>query len=137
MTSWWLQYQPIVDLPTEAVVGVEALVRWQHPTRGLLGPNEFIQHAEENGAIVGIGKWVLREALRTFMGWRAAAPDSALRYVSVNVSARQFRTPGFVDEVRAALADTGAQPQCAPAGDHREPGAARRREGLGRPAGAA
>jgi diguanylate cyclase (GGDEF)-like protein len=106
-----LQYQPIVDLPTEVVVGVEALVRWQHPLRGLLGPNEFIEHAEENGAIVGIGRWVLREALRTFVGWRAAAPHSALSYVSVNVSARQFRTAGFVDEVRAALADTGARPQ--------------------------
>ena len=105
------QFQPIVDLPTAAVVGVEALVRWQHPTRGLLGPNEFIQHAEENGAIVGIGKWVLCEALRSFMEWRDAAPAAALRYVSVNVSARQFRTPGFVDEVRAALADTGAPPQ--------------------------
>jgi diguanylate cyclase (GGDEF)-like protein/PAS domain S-box-containing protein len=106
-----LQYQPIVDLPTEAVVGVEALVRWQHPTRGLLGPNDFIQHAEENGAIVGIGNWVLREALRALVGWRLAAPDSTLRYVSVNVSARQFRTPGFVDDVRAALAETGADPQ--------------------------
>jgi diguanylate cyclase (GGDEF)-like protein/PAS domain S-box-containing protein len=106
-----VQYQPIVDLPTEAGVGVEALVRWQHPTRGLLGPDEFIQHAEENGAIVGIGQWVLREALRTFVGWRAAGPDSALTYVSVNVSARQFHTPGFVDEVRTALADTGAEPQ--------------------------
>jgi EAL domain-containing protein (putative c-di-GMP-specific phosphodiesterase class I) len=104
-------FQPIVDLPTDVVVGVEALVRWQHPTRGLLGPNEFIQHAEENGAIVGIGAWVLREALRSFMEWRMAAPASGLRYVSVNVSARQFRTPGFVDEVRDALADTGAPPQ--------------------------
>jgi diguanylate cyclase (GGDEF)-like protein/PAS domain S-box-containing protein len=105
------RFQPIVDLPTTVVVGVEALVRWQHPTRGLLGPNEFIEHAEENGAIVGIGKWVLREALRSFMDWRVAAPASALTYVSVNVSARQFRTAGFVDEVRDALADTGAPPQ--------------------------
>jgi EAL domain-containing protein (putative c-di-GMP-specific phosphodiesterase class I) len=104
-------FQPIVDLTSEAVVGVEALVRWHHPTRGLLGPNEFVQHAEENGAIVGIGKWVVCEALRSFMEWRVAAPAAALRYVSVNVSARQFRTPGFVDEVRAALADTGAPPQ--------------------------
>jgi diguanylate cyclase (GGDEF)-like protein/PAS domain S-box-containing protein len=104
-------YQPIVDLPSEVVVGVEALVRWQHPTRGLLGPGEFIELAEENGAVVGIGGWVLREALRTFVGWRSADPDGALSYVSVNVSARQFRTPGFVQQVRAALAETGAQPQ--------------------------
>jgi len=105
-----LKFQPIVDLPTEAIVGVEALVRWQHPTRGLLGPNEFIEHAEDNGAIVGIGRWVLCEALRALVGWRVGAPESAPRYVSVNVSARQFRTPGFVDDVRAALADTGARP---------------------------
>jgi diguanylate cyclase (GGDEF)-like protein/PAS domain S-box-containing protein len=106
-----LRFQPIVDLPTEAVVGVEALVRWHHPTRGLLGPDQFIDVAEESGAIVEIGGWVLREALRRFMGWRMSTPDSSLRYVSVNVSARQFRTPGFVDQVRAALADTGAPPQ--------------------------
>lgn len=105
-------FQPIVDLPSEVVVGVEALVRWQHPTRGMLGPGEFIELAEENGAVVGIGGWVLREALRTFVGWRSAAPDGALNYVSVNVSARQFRAPGFVGEVRAALAETGARPQC-------------------------
>jgi diguanylate cyclase (GGDEF)-like protein/PAS domain S-box-containing protein len=104
-------FQPIVDLTTAVVVGVEALVRWQHPTRGLLGPNEFIKHAEENGAIVGIGRWVLREALRSFVEWRVTAPENALRYVSVNVSPRQFRTPGFVDEVRDALANTGCQPQ--------------------------
>jgi diguanylate cyclase (GGDEF)-like protein len=106
-----VHFQPIVDLPSEVVVGVEALVRWQHPTRGLLGPDEFIELAEENGAVVGIGGWVLREALRAFVGWRSAASDSALSYVSVNVSARQFRTPGFVAQVRAALAETRARPQ--------------------------
>jgi diguanylate cyclase (GGDEF)-like protein/PAS domain S-box-containing protein len=106
-----VHFQPIVDLPSEVVVGVEALVRWQHPTRGLLGPNEFIELAEENGAIVGIGGWALREALRAFVGWRSTVSDGALSYVSVNVSARQFRTPGFVAQVRAALAETGAQPQ--------------------------
>jgi diguanylate cyclase (GGDEF)-like protein/PAS domain S-box-containing protein len=105
------RYQPIVDLTTEAVIGLEALVRWQHPTRGLLGPDQFIELAEENGSIVAIGEWILREALHTFVGWRAAAPGSAPRYISVNVSARQFRTPGFVDQVRAVLAETGAQPQ--------------------------
>jgi diguanylate cyclase (GGDEF)-like protein/PAS domain S-box-containing protein len=109
--QFMLQFQPIVDLPTEATVGVEALVRWHHPTRGMLGPNHFIDVAEESGAIVEIGGWVLREALRTLVGWRLTTPDSTLRYVSVNVSARQFRTPGFVDQVRAALADTGAPPQ--------------------------
>jgi diguanylate cyclase (GGDEF)-like protein/PAS domain S-box-containing protein len=103
-------YQPIVELSTQEMVGMEALVRWQHPTRGLLGPHQFIELAEENGAIVAIGARVLREALRTFVEWRATAPDSPLSYLSVNVSPRQFRTPGFVDQVRSALADTGAEP---------------------------
>jgi diguanylate cyclase (GGDEF)-like protein/PAS domain S-box-containing protein len=106
-----LRFQPIVDLPTGAPVGVEALVRWQHPTRGLLGPGQFIELAEENGAIVGIGNWVLCASLRAFAGWQAANPDSPLRYISVNVSGRQFRTPGFVAHVRQALADTGSRPE--------------------------
>ncbi len=106
-----LQYQPIVDLVTGTVAGVESLVRWQHPVRGLLGPNHFIELAEENGAIVPIGAWVLNESLRQFTEWKAAVPDSPLTYVSVNVSAGQFRTPGFVDQVRQALADNGARPE--------------------------
>ncbi|MBL7257741.1 putative bifunctional diguanylate cyclase/phosphodiesterase [Paractinoplanes lichenicola] len=106
-----VMYQPIVDLGSAETVGVEALVRWQHPVRGLLGPYHFIEVAEESGAIVEIGRWVLRAALSEFAGLRAADPESTLRYVSVNVSARQFRTPGFVDQVREALADSGAQPQ--------------------------
>ncbi|MDY7090553.1 MAG: EAL domain-containing protein [Actinomycetota bacterium] len=106
-----LRFQPIVDLPTGEVAGLEALVRWQHPARGLLGPNEFIELSEENGSVVAIGGWVLREALRTFAEWRHTEAGGTMRYVSVNVSARQFRTPGFVDEVRAVLAGTGARPE--------------------------
>ncbi|MGX6600581.1 putative bifunctional diguanylate cyclase/phosphodiesterase [Micromonosporaceae bacterium Da 78-11] len=106
-----LRFQPIVDLPTSEIIGVEALVRWEHPTRGLIGPVEFIELSEENGSVVAIGGWVLREALRIFAEWRRASPDSLLRYVSINVSARQFRTPGFVDQVRAALTATGSRPE--------------------------
>jgi diguanylate cyclase (GGDEF)-like protein/PAS domain S-box-containing protein len=106
-----LQFQPIVDLPGEFLVGVESLVRWQHPSRGLLGPDHFIELAEESGAIVAIGAWVLRESLRQFAAWRRLAPDDPLRYVSVNVSARQFRTPGFVDQVQDSLRDTGSRPE--------------------------
>ncbi|MGK5681591.1 putative bifunctional diguanylate cyclase/phosphodiesterase [Actinoplanes sp. URMC 104] len=105
-----VMYQPIVDLGTAEPVGVEALVRWQHPARGLLGPYHFIEVAEESGAIVEIGRWVLRTALTELARLRADA-GCTLRYVSVNVSARQFRTPGFVDQVRAALADSGARPE--------------------------
>ena len=106
-----VRYQPMVDLASTEFVGLEALVRWQHPVRGLLGPDQFIDLAEENGSIVAIGNHVLREALRTFAGWRATAAGQSLRYVSVNVSARQFRTPGFVDQVRDALAESGARPE--------------------------
>jgi diguanylate cyclase (GGDEF)-like protein/PAS domain S-box-containing protein len=105
-----LRFQPIVDLPTGEVVGLEGLVRWQHPVRGLLGPNEFIELSEENGAVVAIGGWVLREALYTFAEWRRSIPGNHLRYISVNVSARQFRTTGFVQQVRDVLAETGAEP---------------------------
>jgi diguanylate cyclase (GGDEF)-like protein/PAS domain S-box-containing protein len=105
-----LRFQPIVDLHTEDVAGLEALVRWQHPVRGLLGPTEFIELAEQNGSVVAIGSWVLRESLRIFMQWRQQ-PDTKLKYLSVNVSARQFRTPGFVALVRQALQDCGAEPE--------------------------
>jgi diguanylate cyclase (GGDEF)-like protein/PAS domain S-box-containing protein len=105
-----LMYQPIVDLNTGLVTGVESLVRWRHPVRGVLGPYHFIEVAEESGLIVAIGGWVLRESLAQFAGWRAADPSLTLQYVSVNVSARQFRTPGFVDLVREALASSGADP---------------------------
>ncbi|WP_433303075.1 putative bifunctional diguanylate cyclase/phosphodiesterase [Actinoplanes sp. CA-030573] len=106
-----LRFQPIVDLPTGMVIGMEALVRWQHPARGLLGPNEFIELSEENGSVVAIGGWVLREALEHFAAWRRRPEGNLLRYVSVNVSARQFRTPGFVDQVRSVLVETSSRPE--------------------------
>jgi diguanylate cyclase (GGDEF)-like protein len=104
-------YQPIVDLHTGLITGVESLVRWDHPTRGLLSPFHFIEVAEESGAIVAIGMSVLREALDQFGRWKADDAQTTLEYVSVNVSARQFRTPGFVDQVRQAIADAGARPE--------------------------
>ncbi|GAA2713285.1 putative bifunctional diguanylate cyclase/phosphodiesterase [Actinoplanes palleronii] len=109
--QFMLQYQPIVELADQRVTGVEALVRWQHPTRGLLGPFHFVEAAEESGAIVGIGAWVLGEALRQFAAWKAADPDTTLRYVSVNVSPRQFRAADFVEQVRAALIEADARPE--------------------------
>ncbi|GIF22346.1 diguanylate cyclase (GGDEF)-like protein/PAS domain S-box-containing protein [Actinoplanes tereljensis] len=106
-----VMYQPIVDLGTGLIAGVEALVRWEHPVRGLLGPYHFIEVAEESGAIVAIGDWVLNEALGQFARWKADDPAMSLRYVSVNVSARQFRTPGFVQRVREAIETSGARPE--------------------------
>ncbi|MDF1504751.1 EAL domain-containing protein [Roseisolibacter sp. H3M3-2] len=104
-----LHYQPIVDLADGRVLGVEALVRWHHPARGLLLPAAFVPLAEETGLIVPLGRWVLGEACRQGAEWgrRAAAPLS----MSVNVSARQLRDPALVDDVRAALADSGLPPE--------------------------
>jgi diguanylate cyclase (GGDEF)-like protein/PAS domain S-box-containing protein len=104
-----LQYQPIVDLTSGAALGFEALVRWNHPTRGVVGPSTFIEVAEESGLIVPIGRMVLKQALRTAGAWQRRLQAGVLRYVSVNVSARQFRTPGFVDEVRQAVAESGVE----------------------------
>jgi len=99
-----LQYQPVVDLRTGAGVAVEALVRWDHPTRGLIPPNVFIPLAERNGVIVGIGEWVLRQSCRAAAAWRVKLlPD--LR-ISVNVSARQLDDPTFADVVAAVLDET-------------------------------
>ncbi|MFI1990415.1 putative bifunctional diguanylate cyclase/phosphodiesterase [Actinoplanes sp. NPDC020271] len=109
--QFMLQFQPIVELADQRVTGVEALVRWQHPTRGLLGPFHFVEAAEENGAIVGIGSWVLREALRQITAWKAADPETTLRYVSVNVSPLQFHAADFAEQVREALAEAGARPE--------------------------
>ena len=99
-----LVYQPIVDLRDGSLAGVEALVRWQHPERGLVTPGEFIEIAEENGAILPIGKWVLREACREANTWAGMAPET---FLCVNVSAREIQQPGFVDAVQEALADAG------------------------------
>jgi diguanylate cyclase (GGDEF)-like protein/PAS domain S-box-containing protein len=102
-----LHYQPSLDLATGDVVGVEALVRWEHPTRGLLQPEAFIWAAEETGLIVGLGRWVLAEACRAAARWRAEVPGAAALGLSVNVSARQLQQPGLVDDVRRALAGSG------------------------------
>ena len=99
-----LSYQPIVDLAEGGLVGIEALVRWQHPERGLVSPAEFIEIAEENGAILPIGRWILGEACREAMSWSSI--DQSV-FLCVNVSAREIQQPGFVDAVRTALADAG------------------------------
>jgi EAL domain-containing protein (putative c-di-GMP-specific phosphodiesterase class I) len=101
-----LYYQPIVDLADRSAVGFEALIRWAHPTRGLVAPGDFIEVAESSGLIVPIGAWVLRTAVAEATAWWRDRPG-AEPYVSVNVSVRQFRAPGFVEDVRAALADAG------------------------------
>jgi diguanylate cyclase (GGDEF)-like protein len=107
-----LVYQPIVRLDDLALTGVEALIRWHHPTRGLISPVEFIPLAERTGQIVPIGSWVLREACRQAADWRSRYPGAEHLTVGVNVAGRQLRTAGFVDEVAAVLAATGLPAGC-------------------------
>jgi predicted signal transduction protein with EAL and GGDEF domain len=99
-----LHYQPEVDLASGAIKGFEALVRWEHPTRGLLGPAAFIPLAEETGLIVGIGEWVLHAACSEAARW-----PQPLR-VSVNLAARQLAQPDLVATIRRALAESGLDP---------------------------
>ena len=106
-----LQYQPIVDLVTDDAVGFEALVRWHHPVRGVIAPDQFIEVAEESGLIVPMGRWVLDQALHTVAQWRRILPRSRQPYVSVNVSVRQFRQSGFVEQVKASLDYAGVPPR--------------------------
>jgi len=105
-----LYYQPIVHIETGVIAGFEALVRWQHPVRGLLPPIEFIPAAEETGLIVPLGRHVLQEACRQAATWQASHPAEALR-VSVNVSARQLAQPGWSDEVAQILAESCLEPR--------------------------
>ncbi|MBV8983691.1 MAG: EAL domain-containing protein, partial [Acidimicrobiia bacterium] len=102
-----LHYQPIVDLKTEKIVAVEALVRWEHPERGMVPPLEFIPIAEETGLIVPIGRWVLDRACRDMAAWKVQHPDHPL-YAHVNVSVNQLQC--VLDDTRRALATTGADP---------------------------
>ena len=103
----FLLYQPTFDLKTERAIGVEALLRWRHPTRGLMQPADFIPVAEEAGLIVPIGRWVLREACRQAVVWRDMG--HALN-MSVNVSARQLDDDGLLDDVRDAIGSSGIDP---------------------------
>ncbi|HEU5354520.1 MAG TPA: EAL domain-containing protein [Actinocrinis sp.] len=105
----FLEYQPIVDLADHRVRSFEALVRWNHPEHGLLGPGRFVTLAEETGAIVALGRWVLRRAVADAATW-PRPPDGGPVTVSVNVAVRQVRDPGLVPEVRDALAAGGLPP---------------------------
>jgi diguanylate cyclase (GGDEF)-like protein len=105
-----LAYQPLVSLADGRITGVEALVRWAHPTRGLLAPAGFIPVAERTGLIVPLGRWVLREACRQAAQWTVDYGPAAPSRLNVNVSAAQLYEPGFATEVAAALADSGLPP---------------------------
>jgi diguanylate cyclase (GGDEF)-like protein len=104
-----VHYQPIVDLATETVTGVEALMRWRHPERGLVAPLEFIPASEATGLIVPMGRWLLFQACRDVRSWQEEAerPDLEL---SVNLSVRQLEDPGLISDVAEALAESGLDP---------------------------
>jgi EAL domain-containing protein (putative c-di-GMP-specific phosphodiesterase class I) len=103
-------YQPIVSIAKTRLCGFEALLRWNHPRRGLMTAAEFMTTAEETGAIVPIGRWVLETACRQLQRWHREIPDSEDLVISVNLSARQCTHPGLVQDVAAILRDTGLRP---------------------------
>jgi diguanylate cyclase (GGDEF)-like protein len=105
-----IHYQPLCDVASGRVTGVEALVRWMHPDRGLLAPAEFMELAEATGQVTLLGRWVLRHACAQARAWQKAGHPTLT--VSVNLSARQFADLGLVPEVRRVLAEEGLDPAC-------------------------
>ncbi|HEY9748709.1 MAG TPA: EAL domain-containing protein, partial [Allocoleopsis sp.] len=105
-------YQPIVSLKSNKLIGFEALVRWQHPTRGLVSPAEFIPVSEETNLIGPIGWWVLEAACQQMYTWQTQFPSAASWAMSVNLSGKQIAQPDLVERIRQILATTGLKPQC-------------------------
>jgi diguanylate cyclase (GGDEF)-like protein/PAS domain S-box-containing protein len=105
-------YQPVVLVDTGRIAGLEALVRWNHPQRGMISPGEFIPLAEETGLILPVGRWVLRQACAQVRRWQEQYPEYRDLVLSVNLSARQLQDHRLVDEVHAALQDSGLSPDC-------------------------
>lgn len=108
--EFYIDYQPIVALDDFRLCGFEALVRWQHPERGLISPLDFIPVAEEGGQILQIGQWVLREACQQIAHWQEKFPADKPLYMTVNLSAKQFAQPDLIDQVRDILTETGLDP---------------------------
>jgi len=106
----FLEYQPIVALETGRIAGFEALLRWQHPTLGMVAPPDFITVAEATGAIVPIGEWVLEESCRQTREWQKSCPQNPPLYISVNLSVKQFTQPNLVEQVAIALHNAGLDP---------------------------
>ena len=107
-----VHYQPIVMMASGDLSEVEALVRWQHPTRGLVSPGEFIPIAEDTGLIIPLGMWVLKEACRQVAAWHEQFPTKPPLTLSVNLSPRQFQQPSLVADVAAALRNSGLPASC-------------------------
>jgi len=108
--EFFLEYQPIVDLGTRSLLGVEALVRWRHPEAGVLMPGRFIQVVEESGQIVKLGRWVLKQACRDLCLWRRSIAGGAGLRLAVNISGRHLQHGELVHDVAQALAESGLEP---------------------------
>ena len=105
-----LHYQPLVCLKTSLIQGFEALVRWQHPQKGLIYPGEFISLAEESGLIVPLGYWVLREACRQTQVWHQTFPTMSPLFISVNLSGCQFTDMHLIENIQRIIKETGLRP---------------------------
>jgi len=105
-----LYYQPIVSLDNISILGFEALIRWNHPTRGLVYPDSFIPVAEETGLIIPIGRWVLKKACRDLRRWDEQVESKLPLFMSVNISSKQFLRPSLIDDIKAILDETGLSP---------------------------
>ncbi|PKN98546.1 MAG: hypothetical protein CVU42_11460 [Chloroflexi bacterium HGW-Chloroflexi-4] len=106
----FLQYQPIINLADHKIVGFEALLRWQHPMRGLLEPDDFIPIAEDSGAINPIGDWMLRAACQQMQSWSKNCPDADEMFLSINLSGKQLLKPTMVESIAQILNETGLNP---------------------------
>jgi diguanylate cyclase (GGDEF)-like protein/PAS domain S-box-containing protein len=109
--EFFVQYQPIVSLDNFSLRGFEALVRWQHPERGLISPMDFIPVAEDTGQILALGQWALHEACRQMRRWQKRYPSDPPLSISVNLSGRQFAQPNLIEQVRHILEDTKLDPR--------------------------
>ena len=105
-----LYYQPLINLPTRTIESLEALLRWHHPTRGFVPPDEFIPVAEETGLIIDIGRYALHEACRQAMNWRTTLAGMSDLCISVNVSSHQLYNDEFLNDVQDALRQSGLPP---------------------------
>jgi diguanylate cyclase (GGDEF)-like protein len=106
-----LRYQPFVELASGAIIGLEALVRWEHPERGTILPSEFVPLAKETGLIIPLGRWVLEEASRQVLAWQRELPAAITLRLSVNLSAEQFRQADLVEQVSEILSRSGFDPR--------------------------
>ncbi|HEY0080322.1 MAG TPA: EAL domain-containing protein [Pyrinomonadaceae bacterium] len=109
--EFFIQYQPIVALDNFSLCGFEALVRWQHPERGLISPMDFIPIAEDTGQILALGNWTLRESCRQMRRWQRQFPSDLPLFISVNLSGKQFTQPDLIEQIRVILEETKLPPR--------------------------